>query len=914
MRNRLIFFVIGLFLTVAFVNQSFSGTTGKINGVVTDRETGDPLPGANVIIEGTMLGAATDLKGFYIINNIPPGKYNLKASMIGFGQQTVTDVKVSIDLTTEINFQLGTEVLELGREVVVQAERPIVQKDLTSSQASVSSEEIEALPVQDVNQVLQLQAGVLRTDDGIHIRGGRASEVAYYVDGISVTDAYNNRLAVEVENASVQELQVISGTFNAEYGQAMSGIVNIVTKDGGNNYHGNLTLYSGDYVSDNTETFFNIDNFDPSATHNVQGTLSGPVPFTKNNLKFFATGRYYNTDGYIFGQRRYNIDGTPGDNEIVPLSREAKYSGQLKLTYQLFPGMTFRLSGFGSTGENNRDNNDNYRDFQFLPDARKDKFDEGYNLTAQITHALNSSTFYTFNVSRFYKGYEDYVFEDPIDSRFVPQDSLDAVPVYNVKDVGTILEWFRRNTYTFVSKFDITSQLNKYNQLKFGAEFKRHKLTQTSITPVPARDDNGVQIIPLQWEIEPLSSQNHSIYTEKPIEFSTYVQDKIEYQDVIVNIGLRFDYFNARSKILKDPSDPNIYSPLNTEYRDMTLEEREQIWWKDTTPKYQVSPRFGIAYPITDKGAIHFSYGHFLQIPSFNLLFDNPGFKVPATSGIHGVYGNPDLEPQRTVMYEIGLQQQVGETVGIDITGFYRDVRDWVGVSAPYETVGAGGQVLSGRTYFIYTNRDYANIRGITFSMSQRVSSLINYSFDYTFQKAENSNSQPDEEFNARQDNDEPTRLIYPADWDQTHTVNGTMQIGRQDWGVSLLGRYGSGKPYTPSITRAVRLGANANLAFTDNSRRKPIDMTFDLRAFKAVRFGGLRVAFQLSVFNLFDRMNEYDVYGDTGRATTSSTHRQVEQAEKNGALENNTAEEYLAQPGRFSPPREIHFGIQIDF
>ena len=898
------------FLILALWGQSFAGTTGKIRGFITDKKSGEALPGVNVVVQGTNTGAATDLNGEYIITNIPPGTYSLTSSMIGYANATVVNIKVSIDLTTEVNFGLEEAVLDIGGEVVIRAERPIVQKDLTSSQASVSAEDIDLLPVQNVDQILTLQAGVLQTSDGIHIRGGRASEVAYYVDGVSVTDSYDNKLAVEVENASVQELQVISGTFNAEYGQAMSGIINIVTRDGGRDYHGNINLYAGDFLSDNTKWFPHIDDFEPAATRNLQGTLSGPVPFTNNKLTFFATGRYYDTDGYIFGERQYNIDGTPGDGAAVPLAREEKLSGQAKFTYQLTPGLKIRVGAYGSMEENNKDNHDNYRDFKFLPDARKNKFDDGYNFTTQITHTLSSTTFYTLNVSRFHKAYEDYVFEDPIDSRLVPKDSLDQVPPFNVKNVGTILEWFQRNTTSLVSKFDITSQVDRYNQMKFGVEFKRHKLYQESITPVPARDETGVQLDPIQWTIEPFSSTNHSTYTERPIELSAYLQDKIEYQDMIVNVGLRLDYFDARSQILNDPSDPNIYTPLSTENKALTLEEREQVWWKDTSAKYRLSPRFGIAYPITDKGVIHFSYGHFLQIPSFKLLFDNPGFKVPATSEIHGVYGNPDLEPQKTIMYEIGLQQQLGESIGFDITGFYRDVRDWVGVSVPIETVGAGGQILTGRTYVEYTNRDYANVRGITVSLNQKISPLVNYTFDYTYQIAENSNSKADEEFTSIKDNKEPTRLISPADWDQKQTLNGSLRFGRRNWGLTFLGRYGSGKPYTPTITRAVRLGANANLAFTTNSRRKPVDMTFDLRAFKAFDFAGFKYTVQLNVFNIFDRLNEIEVYGDTGRAVTSSEFRKVREA----TLENNTADEWIAQPGRFAAPREINVGLQIDF
>ena len=265
----------------------WAGITGKISGRVTDSETGEPLPGVNMIVEGTTLGAATDLKGYFVILNVPPGVYTLKASMIGYKPTEVKNVRVSIDLTTEVDFKLESTVLEMGKVITVVAERRIIRPDLTSSTAIVNSEQISNIPAEEFRDVLQLQAGITVGGFGeTHIRGGRASEVAYWIDGVSVTDVYDCGLAVEVENAAIQELQVVSGTFNAEYGQAMSGIVNIVTKEGGGKYSGKLSAYSGDYLSDHKGTFLNIDKVDPFAMKNLQGSLSGPLPFFRNKLAF----------------------------------------------------------------------------------------------------------------------------------------------------------------------------------------------------------------------------------------------------------------------------------------------------------------------------------------------------------------------------------------------------------------------------------------------------------------------------------------------------------------------------------------------------------------------------------------------------------------------------------------------------
>ncbi|MDH7528831.1 MAG: carboxypeptidase-like regulatory domain-containing protein, partial [Ignavibacteria bacterium] len=168
-------FILGLFtliLLTAISNYIFAGTTGKIAGRVTDARTGEGIPFANVIIEGTTLGAATNLEGYYTIINVPPGVYTLRASVVGYETKIVTNVRVNIDLTTRIDFELREKTVELGQEVVVTATRPLVQKDLTASTSVVGSDLISELPVTEVRDVLTLQAGVIvSAGGGIHVRG-----------------------------------------------------------------------------------------------------------------------------------------------------------------------------------------------------------------------------------------------------------------------------------------------------------------------------------------------------------------------------------------------------------------------------------------------------------------------------------------------------------------------------------------------------------------------------------------------------------------------------------------------------------------------------------------------------------------------------------------------------------------------
>ena len=322
-----------IFLTFGF-SLLFSGTTGKIAGKVINASTGEPLFAVNVIVEGTTLGAATDMQGNYVILNIPPGVYTVKASAVGFKTVRVTNVRVSVDQTTRVDFKLEEAAIELGEEVVVVAERPLVQRDLTSTSSKVSSDIIAKLPVENFTDIINLQAGVVEG----HFRGGRIGEVAYMIDGIPVNDVFSNTYAIQVENHAIQEMEIVTGTFNAEYGQAMSGVVNIVTKEGGERYTGSFSVYTGDYVSSNRDLFMNIERVNPTDIYNFQGTLGGPV--FKNKVNFFLSWRYYKNDGWIYGRRiftpydssNFSSDdpskwyiGATGDSSYVPMNPEETF-------------------------------------------------------------------------------------------------------------------------------------------------------------------------------------------------------------------------------------------------------------------------------------------------------------------------------------------------------------------------------------------------------------------------------------------------------------------------------------------------------------------------------------------------------------------------------------------------------------
>ncbi len=882
--------VLLVFMALAFISiRLFAGTTGKLSGKIIDSETKEPVVGANVILEGTYLGAAADVDGYYFINNIPPGKYRVIITAVGYQKTIIENVAIKIDLTTSIDVELSSTVLSMGQEVIVKAERPLVQKDLTSSSATVSAEDIKMMPVEDFGKIVNLQAGVI---DG-HFRGGRSNEVAYLIDGIPVNDAYNNSMTIQVENSSIRQMEVISGTFNAEYGQAMSGVVNIVTQDGSQKYEGAATAYVGNYLTSHTDIFNNLDKADRLSVKNYQFNFSGPVPFMKN-LTFFTTGRYYSDEGYLYGKRVYNVwDRTPikigedenrnpiylpissGDGSYVSMNPSDKYSFNGKLTYSL-PKVKFSYSMFYDDNWNKYYNHG----YKWTPDAVKNHYRKNSINTFQITHVPSQTTFQTLQFASNFNRYYGYLYEDPYDPRYVdPNQGNPISPNYTFNSGGNEGDRYERSTRTNIIKWTITSQITKEHKLGIGAESKIYTLYNHSMG-IYLQD--SVLSYPSYGEVNSLASNTG--YTRKPYEFSAYIQDKMEYDIMIINAGIRFDYFEPNSKIPYDLKNAT-HNPLFPD--PYTL--------KDATAKYQISPRLGASFPISDQGAIHFSYGHFFQMPSFENLYYNPDMIVRTESALSDILGNPDLKPQKTVMYEIGLQQSLFTNLVFDFTVYYRDINNLLGT----EII----ETYDGIRYARYVNVDYGNVRGFITTFEKMFADHFGVKLDYTYQISEANSSDPLSEFTNAQSNLPSEKKVTPTNWDQRSTLNLSLNIGTPgDWTVGMIFQYGSGMPYTESLEYT-------NGLLYPNGQSKPTYYNVDLRADKNFEIYGLKLNVFALVYNLFDIKNEVGVYNSTGRASFDLNTNKAQTI-----IGLNTVEDYVKIPTMYSTPRQIRLGVTAGF
>jgi outer membrane receptor protein involved in Fe transport len=919
MKKQFLFFAI---LLIGYIPFSYAGNTGKIAGKVIDARTKEPLVGVNVVISGTSSGAATNIDGEYTILNLSPNTFSLRASLLGYNPVTVNNIKVSIDLTTRQDFELTETVVE-QKEVVITAERPLVQKDMTATTAVVGKDLISELAVTEVRDVIRLQAGMAVSSDGqLHLRGGRSGQIAYQIDGVNVTDAYDNSNTIDVGANVVQELQVVSGAFNAEYGQAMSGLVNIVTKDGGDQLSGAVTAYAGNYFTNRSNLFWNVsDNLwntsdkTPVAIQSYEGSLSGPI--VPDKLSFYATGRYYFNKGYLYGRRVFlptdlaqevtTDQGTQyvitqnGDSSFVSMNPNQRIYGQGKLSYKLMSNLKI--------GYNYIFDDQQYRDYdhsnRLTPDNNLHRFRRTNSNILTINHAISAKSFYNLSLSYLYKDYHHYLFEDiytgnPAYPTWYVNNDDRKTPAYSFNIGGTNMNRFNRNTGTYAAKIDWTTQITEQISLQSGGEFKQHRIYYHNLNLV-----KNVGVVPFTVTIPSIGSSDNTEYLHTPNDAAIYAQSKFESQSLIFNLGIRLDEFNPDGKILSDPTDPDINAPQNPAHQSDSYEKRLTYWYKNATIKTRISPRVGLAFPISAGGVVHFSYGHFFQFPNYELLYTNPDYKFGIGSGNEGLVGNADLKPQRTIKGEIGLKQQVTEDIAIDGTIFFEDFRDLIGTQTNDILV-----FTRGFSYSQYANSDFGYSKGIVLKVDKRFSSGFAASLDYTYSITNGNASNPADTRNAIVGGATPETYIAPLDWDQRHSLNLIVAYTKsRDYGCSIIANFASGQPYTPAVNKNSAVKQNA---FPKNSAYKPTTFNVDLKANKDFTFGSSTLSVFLRVFNLLDLDNPHSVYGNSG--DPSFTFDKLDAEKINPTMYYNTLDQLYENPTFYSEPRRFEIGTSISF
>lgn len=908
--------------------------TGKLAGEVVEAGTGEPLIGVNVLVEGSTRGAATAPDGFYSIINLRPGTYSVLFRYLGFRDVRVENVKIEPGKTTKLDVEMEEAVLQ-GEEVTVVAERPVIQVDRTTTTANVDAEQLQSLPVTNLGEAINLQAGIV---DG-HFRGGRLSEVAYLVNGVPINNVFNQQAAFEVEQNMVENLEVISGVFNAEYGQALSGVVNITTKDVPSGWEASGQAYVGGIASDRAIEFvertappgdgLTVDDFvvrdvayyDAAPFPNqadVQLSLGGPL--LRDRLGFRLTGRYLKDDGFRLGRRvfmpadssqrlnsgnpdEYVLDST-GDQSYVPLDGGTRYSVNTSVVFRPTANWRFDYNVFLQFGTGRE-----YLHFRkYVPDGTN----ENENLSQ--THIFGWR--YTVSDRAFLSGAYSFL-QDDFDSRLF--DSLErgqyvsprlgSLAGTNAFQVGgNDLYTVDNRTQTHTVQADLTAQLSRVHLAKAGVQARLHRL-DNRVFGIEVSERTAFEA---QVAENPLDDNR---LEARPYELAAYVQDKMEFENLIVNAGLRFDLFNpdyeipvdwtqGSAEFIADPDNPATDAERCTASESDPLfpgrEFQQANCLSNRTAaetKLQVSPRVGVAFPISSTGVLRFSAGLFFQTPRFDLLYTNPEFEALVGGG-DAFFGNPALDPERTLTFELGLQQALTDELGLEVTVFSKDIRNLTGQEIL--------RLTSGNLAVRWINTDVGTVRGITFSAFQRRVGAVAWTVDYTLQFAEGTASDPGETFARFQSGEEQIVSLVRLNWDRRHVLNNTITLAPVDgFELTFINRLESGTPYT-TLRNDVR-------SLIKNDDTKPAYFLSDLRLLYRPAFLKQDLQLFLQVTNLFDTATQQQVYDDTGLATESLTkERFIRSGTVVGGV--NTLDDLFYNPRFFGAPRRVNVGLRFSF
>lgn len=805
-----------LIVLAAALAAGFAAETGRIAGRVTAGRSGEPLAGVNVMVDDAAAGAATDAAGRYSILNVAPGRHRVTASMVGYGPVVVTDVAVEPDRTVRVDFRL--EPAAIGMPAVrIRAERPLVTKDMTAPRYAVRPADLAYVPGDRLADVALTAPGVARTDSAFHVRGGRATEVDFLIDGVSVVDPLSGELAIELSRGVADEVVFMPGGFPAEYGRAMSGVINMITVNPRERVGAGYRLKTEELMP----AYYNFGYTD-------QG-LQLHLPVLPN-LRLVADASALTTDDW--DPRLFKL----------PHKGRADYSIYGKLFWDVAGPLRLALSGVLYHSQLDRYKTewrlrlDDYRSDQRASDLE----------VAKLTWMPQASSFYSLSLARLFTAKEFGVREPGavnIWQEFQFRDTSEFVtPVKDINNPwgcpferywlfytgGTYEESRRSSVQTLTARISSENQLSGVHRLSAGATAEFHDV-RTDWTRWPA------------WQ--PVLDT----YRFRPTNLAAYVQERMDFEGLYADIGLRFDRFC--------PSSGSVGRV------DPAAQQAET-----TAPQSRLSPRLGMSFRITDWLFLRANYGHYFQVPLFSMLYDNTVVPVRYRTAYGEqllIVGNPGLKPERTQSYELGLQGEVAKGLLATANLWRKDV---------YDLVGTREVPALPQRYVTYFNVDYARLTGVELIGEVR-RAWATARLSYTLSWARGTSSYANEAYyEFIQRGDTAPMVEYALDFDQRNRFFGQLDLtfppglSGAGWlagvadslGVHLLAYTGNGFPYSPP-------GGKGDPA-TWNTRLKPWRSNVDAALTKPVRLGRLGISLVVEVLNVLDIRDIMNIYPATGR------------------------------------------------
>ncbi len=822
---------------------AYADTTGIVGGFVSDMD-GKPLIGATVMIEETYLGTMTDARGEYVIAGVTPGSYSITASMVGRSSSRMEGVLVVADQLSRVDFELFED--PTGSTVItVQETRSHILQDIPATLHLMDFTEIRTLTSRTIVDVVSSQPGVVTSRGEIHVRGGRSGEVDYLFDGVSIRSPISNKFNLELPLGAISNAMLMTGGLGVEYGNSMSGVVNLIGKEGGDSYHGSMILRHGDITTASFQSgeqlFMEETDVEQcrSNLNGIEGSVSGPEPITETLLPSIGIS--------IPGQMRFSASGQislSGRDTLDTRDRwennwQTDMSGVAKLTYRPLNRTSFTCTVLGSYREMgwnewawSRFHLPAYiDDITYLGRSQDHAlpilFSETTGITFNATQLLGSETclkltvgimkFQEWNRIRTQGG--GYIGENtyPIYwfTQYHPEERItDSLGFYHTGTHPNV--WFDSKAKVSSIMIGFDSNPNTRTRIKAGISGDYYDLYQYNVYA-----ENYGDIFISKWNAYPHSG-------------SCYLQGSYRFGGgVITTIGLRADMFNTNTSVFIPETGDNVRIKA----------------------KWHISPRAGFSVPFSETSVFFTTYGHHFQMPSMNCLFLETSYNL-AEDRI--VAGNPDLDPEMTQIFEVGIRHFIDRFTELSLAAYYKDITGLVNTKDHSEG-----------TYYVFSNDDsHGMVRGIEATLNRRAGSNISGQISYSLSIAKGKYSSMLERYNYAQ-----MGVLYISnednylDWDQTHTASASIEIrsfeseGPEVAGIHLLENtrlgiswnYGSGMPYTlPPVEEEL---------IETNTERYPFSMQTDIVLSRMFCIGSTELNLVLGVFNLFNRENIVHIY-----------------------------------------------------
>ncbi|MBL4708788.1 MAG: TonB-dependent receptor [Flavobacteriales bacterium] len=941
--KKILYFIIGsLFSTALFAQEG-----GSIKGSISDAETGETLIGATVVIVGTYKAASADFVGNYELKGIKAGDYSIKYTYIGYADKIYNGITVKEGETISLNVKLSTSATSIN-EVEIVGQKSIVNLESAKSEITISQKEIAEMNVRDVQELAAMQSGVNKTPDGLQIRGARVYETQYIVDGISAQDPLaGTGFGVNVSSSSVGSIDIVTGGVGAEFGDGSSGLINTTIREGGDKM-----AYAGSWQRDNLG--YNTNQGSAWNTDIVELSAGGPVPKTNKKLTFFTNFTARVTDTY-FGEEADQLRSSlfPDNNAYWAPRQDNNFTNTVKLSYQFPKGTKLTL-----TNQHSLSINQNTRTlqivgfdailrpgYQFKRSLNLDNattYTHHSNLTAlNFKKILNDQWLFNVSAGRLFTNLradanarpfreetidqiynERSIVTDPITIFNPGDDILFVLPGPGLVNNGGITPVWHDHyarEYTLKAKFTRYSKSQK-NKLSFGVE---HKSTEYQWVDVSS-PWIGAPIQINDSTVSPSTSvgSSNDIWKVNPFNGGLFVSDEIRYRGIIATIGARLNYWapgKFADDAVADPSSP-VIDQVRKDYEDKTF---GMFGYR---MKARLLPKINVSFPVTENNVLYFNYGHSMRLPHPRFIYAGLDPEFQDRSFLSNL-GNPDINPEVNISYEVGYKTQITKDIGLTLAAFNNNRFDYI----VQRRVIVNDQTGRPVTKRMYINQDYARIFGLEGGVSIRYAKYFRSFLNLTYQVARGKSNSAREsglqiEQNGAVDLSSEQYLAFDRPWDITvgfiFNSDSTFKIrGKSISGLRVFMSFNfvSGFRYTPYEQDGVNaIGRPLFVQLDDRYLEKKSRPWFqsDLKISKNYWFTKARksgITVSLEVRNLLNLKNSQIINPITGKAYENGDDVPNEWRDPRfvGPAESGTPPD---DPSRYLAPRQVLYGVSFKF